>query len=55
MIQYIKELIYGVRVQGEPVRPPLSPEYECVTYTPPEVVGYQEWCNKFQVSILYVD
>lgn len=54
MIKYIKEIIFGVRVQGETVRPPLNPKYECVTFYPKEKVGYSEWCETFQVSVLYV-
>lgn len=55
MIKHIKSLIFGERVQGEPVRPPLDPKYECVTCKPKEEVGYSEWCSMFQVSVLYVD
>lgn len=53
MINRIKSFFFGVRVQGEPVRLPLNPKYECVTRMPSERVGLEEWFKEYRVSSLY--
>jgi hypothetical protein len=48
IMKYIKDFIFGVRTQGECVKPP-----KFKTCVPKDKPQFQDWCKEFRVSMMY--